>query len=183
MNWNFLANDYLLRLPVAEHDQSTLLEFLGQADIAAHIPRLALVTSAQVDNELRRMAERFQAREAAFWLIENVEDKLVARVSVQGINWLQRSAQLVWELSPALSLNDLQQFMPKLFEFCTQELGLHRLEMRLRADARQQEWLQGLGFVYEGTLPAQLEFQGENIDLEVWSYLKRDVLVRSSDKL
>lgn len=171
MNWNFLAGDYLLRLPVSEQDQNALFEHLQQHDIAAHIPRLAIVTEAQIEGELRRMAQRFQAREAAFWLVENVEDKLVARVSVQHINWLQRSAQLVWELNTDLQLADLQKFMPKLFEFCFQELGLHRLEMRLRQAPAHQELLQGLGFVYEGTLPAQLEFQSENIDLEVWSLL------------
>lgn len=171
MNWNFLANDYLLRLPMSDQDQGILLEFLSQKDISAHIPRQAIITEPQLEQELRRMAERFQAREAAFWLVENKEDKLVGRISVQHINWLQRSGQMVWELAESLDLAQMQLFMPKLLEFCFQELGLHRIEMRLRADTRHQALLKGLGFAHEGTLPAQLEFQGETIDLEVWSYL------------
>ena len=171
MNWKFLAGDYLLRLPVSEQDQTILLELL-QHDIAQHIPAAPVVISAQIDDELRRMAQRFAAREAAYWLIENVEDKLVGRISVQQINWLQRSAQLVWELAEGLELADVQQFFPKLSAFLFNDLGLHRLEMRLRPDfQRHNDLLTGLGFQYEGKLPAQLEFQGETLDLAVWGLI------------
>lgn len=172
MNWNFLAGDFVLRLPVAENDQPVLFELLQQPAVLAHIPRTVIITKAQLEDEFRRMAQRFQAREAAFWLVENAEDKLIARVSAQQINWLQRSAQLVWELNADVTLADMQQFMPKLTEFLFNELGLHRLEMRLRPDFQQHNsLLEGLGFQYEGCLPAQLEHQGENVDLAVWSLL------------
>lgn len=174
MNWNFLAGDFVLRLPVAENDQPLLFELLQQSAAVAHIPRTALIMQPQIEDEFRRMAQRFEAREAAFWLIENLEDKLIARVSVQHINWLQRSAQLVWELTEEVTLADMQQFMPKLTEFLFTELGLHRLEMRLRPDfQRHNDLLEGLGFEYEGCLPAQLEHQDENIDLAVWSLLSK----------
>src|SRR5690606_35713548 len=110
--------------------------------------------------------------EAAYWLIENVEDKLVGRISVQQINWLQRSAQLVWELAEGLELADVQQFFPKLSAYLFNDLGLHRLEMRLRPDfQRHNDLLTGLDFQYEGKLPAQLEFQGETLDLAVWGLI------------
>lgn len=172
MNWNFLTGNFLLRLPNAEHDQLALFELLQQPRVAEHIPAAALVTNAQVEDELRRIAQRFQLREAAFWLIENEQDQLVGRISIQHISWLQRNAQLQWELSEQLGLTELQQILPKLLEFCFSQLGLHRLEMRLRPEAeRHAALLQALGFVQEGQLPAQLEYQGQSIDLALWSCL------------
>ena len=180
MNWNFLAGDYLLRLPNAEHDQHALLELLQASSVSAHLPRLPMITTSQIEDEFRRMAQRFQAREAAFWWVEDAEDKALGRVSIQQINWLQRSAQLVWEWHSRVVLADLHASLPKLFEFCFQELGLHRLEMRwCEADSsvNHAEFLHHLGFQHEGILPLQGEFQGQNYDHQVWSLLKSAVPV------
>lgn len=172
MIWNFIAGDYLLRLPVADNDRNILQELLQVPEVSAHIPRLPFYFDAQLDEEFRQIAQRFEAREAAYWMVENEQDTLVARISIQQINWLQRNAQLQWELSDQIDLEGLQQVFPALKKFCFEELGLHRLEMRLRPDfERHNRLLTALGFEYEGCLPEQLEFQKENIDLAVWSIL------------
>lgn len=172
MIWNFIAGDYLLRLPVADNDRNILQELLQVPEASAHVPRLPLYFEGQLDEEFRQMVQRFEAREAAFWLVENEEDKLVARISIQHINWLQKSAYIQWELSDQIDLSGLQQVLPAVKKFCFEELGLHRLEMRLRPDfERHNQLLTALGFEYEGCLPEQLEFQNENIDLAVWSIL------------
>lgn len=172
MIWNFLAGDYLLRLPVADSDRTILQELLQVPAASAHIPRLPFYFDGQLDEEFRQIVQRFEAREAAYWMVENAEDKLVARISIQHISWLQRSAQLQWELSDLIDLEGLQQILPALKKFCFEELGLHRLEMRLRPDfERHNQLLTALGFEYEGCLPEQLEFQDESVDLAVWSIL------------
>ena len=174
MNWNFIAGDYLLRLPVADSDRTILQTLLQVPEVSAHSPRLPMYFEAQVDDEFRQMVQRFDAREAAFWMVENSEDKLVARISIQHINWLQRSAYIQWELSDEIDLDGLSVVVSAIKDFCFKNLGLHRLEMRLRPDfQRHIQLLEALGFEYEGCLPEQLEFQNENIDLAVWSVLAK----------
>lgn len=172
MNWNFTAGEFSLRLPNSEQDASALFGLLSDPVVSAHIPRAPLSEAHQVTDELRRMAMRFEAREAAFWLVEK-EQQLLGRIGISHINWMQRSAQLQWELSPALDLEAMRKLLPSVREFCFQTLSLHRLELRLLVQT-QDELLNGLGFSFEGILPAQLEYQGEDRDLAIWSLLARD---------
>lgn len=174
MNWNFSAGQFALRLPVTEQDSEALFDLLKQQPLSDHIPRLAMTISVQAYDELRRMAMRFETREAAFWLVENADGKVVARVGVQRINWMLRAAQMQWEISDSLTLTEVNEFVSAIRNFCFDELGLHRLEMRLRRNERQQALLQGLGFSHEGQLPAQLEYENSSIDLDLWSYLATD---------
>ena len=172
--WNFTAGDYALRLPVTDQDGDALFALLSDADIAAHIPRLPMTVSAQALDELRRIAMRFETREAAFWLVEN-NAELIGRIGIQNINWLQRSARLQWEFPHSVPVEALQQIVPAVLNYGFNELGLHRVEMRLEPGHEvQQQRLQALGFQREGCLPAQLEFEGRSVDLELWSFLATD---------
>lgn len=173
MNWNFTAGDYSLRLPNSEQDVEALMGLLQQESLCAHVPYAPLTEVHRVVDELRRMAMRFEAREAAFWLVEK-DGQLLGRIGLQRINWMQRSAQLQWELTPALDLPAMQQVLPALLRFAFDELNLHRIEMRLVASGTQDALLQGLGLHFEGVLPAQLEFMGKDVDLALWSLLKTD---------
>lgn len=173
MNWNFQVGDFTLRLPNSEQDLDALMGLLQQAQVSAHIPSLPLTEAYRVTDELRRMAMRFEAREAAFWLVEK-DGQLLGRISLQRINWMQRSAQLQWERTAALDLAAMQQVLPVLLRFAFDELNLHRIEMRLLSGTEQDALLQGLGFSFEGVLPAQWEYLGKDIDLALWSVLKSD---------
>lgn len=173
--WNFSAGDFSLRLPITDQDGDALFALLNDAGIAAHIPRLPLTVSVQALDELRRMAMRFETREAAFWLVENNAGELIGRIGIQNINWLQRSARLQWEFPARVTDAELQQIVPAVLNYAFNELGLHRIEMRLEpGHALQQQRLQALGFQREGCLPAQLEFEGRSVDLELWSVLATD---------
>ena len=173
--WNFSAGDFSLRLPITDQDGDALFALLNDAGIAAHIPRLPLTVSVQALDELRRMAMRFETREAAFWLVENNAGELIGRIGIQNINWLQRSARLQWEFPAGVTDAELQQIVPAVLNYAFNELGLHRIEMRLEpGHALQQQRLQALGFQREGCLPAQLEFEGRSVDLELWSVLATD---------
>ncbi len=62
--------------------------------------------------------------------------------------------------------------LPVIVNYLSQDLHLHRLEMRLRTGSDgQSKLLTALGFSCEGTLPSQQEFEGEDIDLDVYSLL------------
>lgn len=175
MNWNFSAGDFTLRLPVTDQDVDALYGLLSQQSVVDHIPRQAMTVSAQAMDELRRVAMRFETREAAFWLVENAAGQLLARLGIQRINWMQLAAQLQWELSAQATLPVLQQVMPAVEHFVFNELGLHRLEMRVREDSAAHETLlQALGFSREGVLPAQQEYEGDMISYSLWSRLATD---------
>ena len=175
MNWNFSTGVFNCRLPVAGDDNSALLNLLGKQKQLNHIPRLALENMDQVEDELRRMVMRFENREAAFWLIEGHYDQQVfARISIQKINWMMLSAQLQWELTPECTLDTLQSVMPDLLGFIYNELGLHRLELRLVKDSQYADWVETLGFSAEGVLPQQQEFEGKDVDLALYSRLATD---------
>jgi len=175
MNWNFNAGNFSLRLPVSDQDGDALYALMNDQTVVDHIPRQAMTVSAQALDELRRMAMRFETREAAFWLVEGMYDKhVIARIGIHHINWMQLSAQLQWELSAAVDLAVMQEILPQVLRFIFEELKLHRIEMRLCASERHEQLLQQLGFVREGVLPAQQEYEGDNVDLVVYSRLSSD---------
>ena len=176
MNWNFSAGNFSLRLPVTDQDGDALYALMSVQEQVDHLPRLAMSVSAQALDELRRMAMRFETREAAFWLVEGMYDKqLVARIGIQKINWMQLSAQLQWELSAAVELPELQEIFPAIANFIFDELNLHRLEMRLREGSdKHEQLLKNLGFTFEGVLPAQVEYEGESVNMAGWSLLSSD---------
>ena len=175
MNWNFTTGAFECRLPVAGDDNQALLTLLGKQTQLNHIPRLAVENTDQVEDELRRMVMRFENREAAFWLVEGQFDQqIIARISIQKINWMMLSAQLQWELTDACTLQSLQTVLPDLMGFIFNELGLHRLELRLVEDSQYSDWPEQLGFRAEGVLPKQQEFEGKDVNLAVYSRLATD---------
>src|SRR5690606_25544914 len=162
--WNFTAGGFSLRLPVTEQDNEALFALLSDADIAAHIPRLPLTVSAQALDELRRMAMRFETREAAFWLVENNAGELIGRIGIQNINWLQRSARLQWEFPHHVTMAALRQIVTAVLKYGLPGLGSHRVEMRLEpGHALEEQRLQSRGFQFGGCLPAKLEFEGRSV--------------------
>ncbi|MEK9711418.1 MAG: hypothetical protein VW258_02520, partial [Thalassolituus sp.] len=101
MSWNFETDNYIVRLPVSDQDGDALYQLLSQQAVVDHIPRMAMTVEAQALDELRRVAMRFEGREAAFWLVEEKNSgKLQARIGIQYINWMMLNAQLQLELSP-----------------------------------------------------------------------------------
>jgi len=176
MNWNFSTQNFALRLPDANKDGEALYQLLSQPRVMAHIPKAEMTVSAQALDELRRVAMRFEVRESACWLVEGVFDQqLVARIGIQKINWMTDSAQIWWELSDNINFSVLAEVVPAMMNFCFDELQLHRLEMRLAAGSEKHEnYLKQIGFQYEGCLPAQQEFDGKIIDLELYSFLAQD---------
>ncbi|ASP38423.1 hypothetical protein CHH28_06935 [Bacterioplanes sanyensis] len=171
MNWNFDAGEFQLRLPVTEQDGDAVYELLKVAERRAHLPQLGMDVSAQALDDLRRWALRFQSREAACWLIEQ-QGQLRGRIGLQHINWMTRSARLWWELDEQMTLAEMQPVLAAVLNFVQQELNLHRVELRLsRGNQQHGQLAQGLGFVHEGYLPAQLEFEGNSIDLDIYSWL------------
>ena len=175
MSWNFSTANFNIRLPISDQDGDALYALLCQEDVVDHIPRLAMNVSAQVLDELRRMAMRFDTKEAAFWLIEGRYDqKLLARIGIQRINWMMLNAQLQWELGEQVDDAVLLEVVPEIIQYCFRDLGLHRLEMRLQPNQpAHQRRLESLGFAKEGILPAQQEFLGESIDHEIWSIINQ----------
>lgn len=181
MNWNISTEHFTLRLPDSSRDADALYQLLSNRDAVAHIPKAAMAVSAQAFDELRRIAIRFEARESACWLVEvkshqlEAPQQLIARIGIQKISRMTDSAQLWWELAENANFSVLAEVMPALMSFCFDELQLHRLEMRIRTGSdRYANWLTQLGFSAEGCLPAQQEYEGQLVDLELYSFLASD---------
>lgn len=175
MSWNFSTANFNIRLPISDQDGDVLYEILNKEECVSHIPKLAMNVSAQVLDELRRMAMRFETKEAAFWVIEGRYDQqLIARIGIQRINWMMLNAQLQWELSEQFNEGVLLEVVPEIIQYCFRDLGLHRIEMRLMPEQKEhQNRLIKLGFEQEGILPAQQEFLGNPVDHEIWSIINK----------
>jgi ribosomal-protein-alanine N-acetyltransferase len=173
MNWNFETDNYIIRLPVSDQDGDALYSLLSQQAVVDHIPRAAMTLEDQAIDELRRIAMRFEGREAVSWLIERKADgQFLARISVQHINWMMLNTQMQWELSPECDLAVLQEVVPAVLKLLSNDLQLHRIEMRVRSGNEQYKTnLETLGFDYEGKLPAQFEYEGGDVDLDIYSVL------------
>lgn len=173
MNWNFSTQHFHVRLPVNDQDGLSLFTLLNDQARTAHIPSMALDTPSQAEDELKRMTLRFENREAAYWLVEDQDTQaVIARIGVQHINWMMLNAQLQWELSDQCDQAVLDEVMPGILSILFEDLNLHRLEMRLAAGNQvHTEKLQALGFEKEGLLPMQMEYQGQDVSLEVYSLL------------
>jgi RimJ/RimL family protein N-acetyltransferase len=173
MNWNFETDNYIIRLPVSDQDGDALYSLLSQQAVVDHIPRAAMTLEDQAIDELRRIAMRFEGREAVSWLVERKSDgQLLARISVQYINWMMLNTQMQWELSPECDLAVLQEVVPAILKVLSDDLQLHRIEMRVRAGNEQhKQILETLGFECEGKLPAQFEYEGGDVDLDIYSVL------------
>jgi RimJ/RimL family protein N-acetyltransferase len=182
MNWNFETEHFFIRLPISDQDGDALYGLLKNPQTSAHLPRLPMFASVQSLDELRRATLRFQAREAAVWLVESRSDnidemaELKARFTLQNINWMLQSGRLQWELAASLTQPQFAEILAAIEHFCFAELGLHRLEVRMLPDAQPHaDWLQTLGYIHEGCLPAQLEYEGEWVDQALYSRLATDL--------
>ena len=173
MNWNFETDNYIIRLPVSDQDGDALYSLLSQQTVVDHIPRMAMTLEEQATDELRRIAMRFESREAAFWLIERkIDGQLLARIGVQHINWMMLNTQMQWELNPECDLAVLQEVVPAVLKLLSNDLQLQRIEMRVRSGNEEYKTiLEALNFKHEGQLPAQFEYDGSDVDLDIYSVL------------
>ena len=173
MNWNFDTDNHIIRLPVSDQDGKALYSLLSDHKAVEHIPRAAMTLEDQATDELRRIAMRFEGREAVSWLIERKADgQFLARISVQHINWMMLNTQMQWELSPECDLAVLQKVVPAVLKLLSNDLQLHRIEMRVRSGNEEYKtMLATLSFKYEGQLPAQFEYDGSDVDLDIYSVL------------
>ncbi|MFT6540676.1 MAG: ribosomal-protein-alanine N-acetyltransferase [Thalassolituus sp.] len=173
MNWNFETDNYIIRLPVSDQDGDALYSLLSQQTVVDHIPRMAMTLEEQATDELRRIAMRFESREAAFWLIERkIDGQLLARIGVQHINWMMLNTQMQWELSPECDLVVLTEVIPAILNVLKDDLQLRRVEMRVRAgNVEQKQHLEALRFEHEGSLPSQFEYNGEDVNLDIYSVI------------
>jgi ribosomal-protein-alanine N-acetyltransferase len=116
---------------------------------------------------------RFESREAAFWLIERkIDGQLLARIGVQHINWMMLNTQMQWELSPECDLVVLTEVIPAILNVLKDDLQLRRVEMRVRAgNVEQKQHLEALSFEHEGSLPSQFEYNGEDVNLDIYSVI------------
>lgn len=181
MNWNLETEHFVIRLPLADQDGDALFGLLKNPQAGAHLPRLPMFVSVQSLDELRRATMRFQAREAATWLVlrrsDNVDDLAAfqARITLQNINWMLSSARLQWELADDVKREELAEMISAVESFCFDELQLHRLELRMVPEAAEQRAnAEALGYQYEGCLPAQMEFDERWIDQVLYSRLATD---------
>ncbi|MFK4752671.1 GNAT family N-acetyltransferase [Oceanobacter antarcticus] len=184
MNWNLEVGPFVIRLPVMDQDGDALYGLLKEPEVSAHIPKPPMYASVQSLDELRRASMKFQGREGACWLVEchsgdvDALAELLARVTLYNINWMLNSARLQWEISPAVDVAEFETIIGAIEAFCFNELGLHRLEVTLvPGSARHEHFLAQLGYRHEGRLPAQLEFDGQWVDLDLYARLATDATV------
>ncbi|MDO6681291.1 MULTISPECIES: GNAT family N-acetyltransferase [unclassified Oceanobacter] len=190
MNWNLQAGPFVIRLPVIDQDGDALYGLLKDPDASAHIPKPPMYASVQSLDELRRASMKFKSREGACWLVEchsgdvDALAELLARVTLDSINWMLNSARLQWEVSPSVEADELETIIGAIEAFCFNELGLHRLEVALLpGSTRHEAFLDQLGYQYEGCLPAQLEFDEQWRDLNLYARLATDAMVEAPTPL
>lgn len=176
MNWNLDTEHYYVRF-AHEEDIPNIYALLSTKGVVKHVPKNPMVVEAQAMDEARRMVMQFEAKEAAFWLVEEkVSGKVIARLSLQKFNWINASAQLQVEI---FAEHNTQAILAELIyavaTLAFEDLSLHRLEWFLiDSNKRSIALAQAFGFNLDGQLMSYFEFEGEWIDYQVYSLLNTD---------
>lgn len=176
MNWNLDTERFYVRFS-HEEDIPNIYGLLSKRKVVENVPKNPMVVEAQAMDEARRMVMQFEAKEAAFWLVEDkVSGKVIARISLQKFNWINASAQLQLEIFPQYKTQDvLAELIYAVATLSYEDLSLHRLEwFLLEKDNGSIAAARALGFQHEGQLMSYFEFEGQWIDYQVYSLLKTD---------
>lgn len=176
MNWNLNTEHYYVRF-AHEEDISNIYALLGAKDVVRNHPKNPMVVEAQAMDEARRMVMQFEAKEAAFWLVEEKSTgKVIARMSLQKFNWVNASAQLkIDAFNDVKTQSVLSELIYAVATLAFEDLSMHRLEWFLLShDNSFTDLAKVFGFNHDGQLLSFLEFEGSWIDYQVYSLLKTD---------
>jgi ribosomal-protein-alanine N-acetyltransferase len=176
MNWNLNTEHYDVRF-AHEEDIQNIYALLQTKGVVKHHPKSPMVVEAQAMDEARRMVMQFEAKEAAFWLVEEkATNKVIARISLQKFNWINASSQLVIDIFPDCKTpSKVAEIVYAVLTLAYEDLSLHRVEWHLQStDLGSVELATAFGFQHEGQLNSVLEFEGQWIDYQVYSMLNND---------
>lgn len=176
MNWNLMTEHYYVRF-AHEEDIPNIYALLGDKKVVKHHPKNPMVVEAQAMDEARRMVMQFEAKEAAFWLVEEkTTGKVIARLSLQKFNWVNASAQIVADVFIDYKTDRVMaELIYAIATLAYEDLSLHRLEWLLQAqDKVTLDIAESLGFQHDGQLVNFFEFEGQWIDYQVYSLLNTD---------
>ena len=176
MNWNLSTEHYYVRF-AHEEDIPNIYALLGSADVVKNHPKNPMVVEAQAMDEARRMVMQFEAKEAAFWLVEEKSSgKVIARISFQKFNWVNASTQLKIDIFSEFKTQPiLAELIYAVATLAYEDLSLHRLEwFLLTQDEATVDAAKSFGFNHDGQLKNYFEFEGSWIDYQVFSLLKTD---------
>jgi ribosomal-protein-alanine N-acetyltransferase len=176
MNWNLNTENYDVRF-AHEEDIQNIYALLQTKGVVKHHPKSPMVVEAQAMDEARRMVMQFEAKEAAFWLVEEkATNQVIARISLQKFNWINASSQLVIDIFPDCKTpSKVAEIVYAVLTLAYEDLSLHRVEWHLQStDLGSVELATAFGFQHEGQLNSVLEFEGQWIDYQVYSMLNND---------
>lgn len=176
MNWNLDTEHYYVRF-ADEEDITNIYTLLSTKGVVKHHPKSPMVVEAQAMDEARRMVMQFEAKEAAFWLVEEkTTGKVIARIRLQKFNWINASGQLVLDIFPDCKTSaQVAEIVYAVLTLAYEDLSLHRVEWHLQSsDLRSIELATAFGFQHEGQLSSVLEFEAQWIDYQVYSMLNND---------
>ena len=138
-----------------------------------------MVVEAQAMDLARRMVMQFEAKEAAFWLVEEKDTgKIIARISLQKFNWVNASAQLQLEVFADYKTQAiLAELIYAVATLAFEDLSLHRLEWFVMTnDSHTADLVSSLGFTRDGVFNSYFEFENSWIDYQVFSLLHTDAV-------
>jgi ribosomal-protein-alanine N-acetyltransferase len=176
MNWNLNTDHYSVRF-AHEEDIPSIYALLSNKGVVKHHPKNPMVVEAQAMDEARRMVMQFDAKEAAFWLVEEkATGKVIGRLSLQKFNWVNASTQLQVDIfSDHKTQAVLAELIYAVATIAYEDLSLHRIEWYiLDKDKRSISLASAFGFNHDGQLLNYVEFEGEWINYQVYSLLNSD---------
>lgn len=176
MDWIRKTDRFLIRFAY-ETDITAMYELLRNEDVVKYHPKNAMVVEAQAMDEARRMVMQFEAKEAAFWLVEDkVTGNIIARIAMKHFNWVQANAELQLDILPEHNQQDVvAEILYPVLCLAYEDLSLHRIEwLLLEEDPKTPQLASQLGFHHDGVKPSFFEFEGQWIDYQVYSLLQTD---------
>lgn len=154
---------------IVQHNREHLRQWLGWVDRAQDVQFIEnFVAGAQ-----HRHA---QGTEYSFVMI--TDGRVVGRIGLYKLDAANQSAEIgYWIAADQQGRGLVLQSCQRLLQFCFEELGLHRLEIRCGTSNRKSQRIpQLLGFEKEGTLRQAEYLHGAFIDLDVFGLLRQDYL-------
>lgn len=172
-----IAGEKVRLRPIERADLPHFVEWFGDPEVRRHLDMYLPFSLAQEERWFEHLLEQLDKQEVVMLTIETVEGAHIGNVSLVGVNWKNRSAEL------GITIGDKSYWdkgygsdaVRTMLKIAFGEMNLHRVFLRVHADnVRGIQCYKKVGFQKEGTMRESVFKEGAYYDVQFMSILESE---------